>query len=152
MIYFYYGKPPLTGKLCDGLKAPTNSFFNVILACYEIFELEFKKIAHVKNIRRYLFHLLNAFILKQFPSFFLDSCSEHRDFILELFPAMSSTTLGWILVIFAAAFEFLGVIGLKKYSEEKNLLNGFYYLLGFGSAFAFLYFAFDYLHRMISVY
>ncbi len=76
--------------------------------------------------------------------------SHTLDFILELFPAMSSTTLGWILVIFAAAFEFLGVIGLKKYSEEKNLLNGFYYLLGFGSAFAFLYFAFDYLQVSIA--
>ncbi len=72
------------------------------------------------------------------------------DFVLNWFPSMSGETLGWILVILAAGFEFLGVIGLKKYSEVKNVFNGFIYLLGFGGAFAFLYFAFDYLQVSIA--
>ena len=45
------------------------------------------------------------------------------DFVLHWFPSMSGETLGWILVILAAGFEFLGVIGLKKYSEVKNVTH-----------------------------
>ena len=47
------------------------------------------------------------------------------DFVVEAVPGLSATTLGWILVILAAAFEFLGVIGLKKYSEQKTAFNGY---------------------------
>ncbi len=63
---------------------------------------------------------------------------------------MSEVAFGWTLVIFAAAFEFLGVIGLKKYSEEKTVKNGFIYLLGFFSSFAFLYFSFKYLQVSVA--
>ncbi|GGG32196.1 QacE family quaternary ammonium compound efflux SMR transporter [Lysinibacillus alkalisoli] len=72
------------------------------------------------------------------------------DFVVDAVPGLSSTTLGWILVILAAAFEFLGVIGLKKYSEHKTLFNGFIYLLGFGGAFAWLYFSFEYLQVSVA--
>lgn len=72
------------------------------------------------------------------------------DFVIETVPGLSAATLGWILVILAAAFEFLGVIGLKKYSEQKNMVNGFIYLLGFGGAFALLYFSFEYLQVSIA--
>jgi len=72
------------------------------------------------------------------------------DFVVEAVPGLSATTLGWILVILAAAFEFLGVIGLKKYSEQKTAFNGFIYLLGFGGAFALLYFSFEYLQVSIA--
>lgn len=72
------------------------------------------------------------------------------DFVVEAVPGLSATTLGWILVILAAAFEFLGVIGLKKYSEQKTVFNGFIYLLGFGGAFALLYFSFEYLQVSIA--
>lgn len=72
------------------------------------------------------------------------------DFVIETVPGLSAATLGWILVILAAAFEFLGVIGLKKYSEQKNMFNGFIYLLGFGGAFALLYFSFEYLQVSIA--
>ena len=72
------------------------------------------------------------------------------DFVVEAVPGLSATTLGWILVILAAAFEFLGVIGLKKYSEQKIAFNGFIYLLGFGGAFALLYFSFEYLQVSIA--
>ena len=37
------------------------------------------------------------------------------DFVLNWFPSMSGQTRGWILVILAAGFEFLGVISLKTY-------------------------------------
>ena len=80
----------------------------------------------------------------------MDEQQATLDFILDWFPGLSSTTLGWILVILAAGFEFLGVIGLKKYSEVKNAINGFYYLLGFGGAFALLYFSFEYLQVSIA--
>lgn len=63
---------------------------------------------------------------------------------------LSDVALGWTLVILAAGFEFIGVIGLKKYSEEKTAWNGFLYLLGFFSAFALLYFSFKYLQVSVA--
>lgn len=53
--------------------------------------------------------------------------------------------MGWILVFLAALSEFVGVIGLKKYSEKKNMKNGLLYVGGFGLAFFLLYNSFKYL-------
>ncbi|NGP45560.1 multidrug efflux SMR transporter [Bacillaceae bacterium SIJ1] len=53
--------------------------------------------------------------------------------------------MGWLFVFMAAVSEMVGVVGLKMYSQKKNILNGALYLAGFGSAFAFLYLSFNYL-------
>ncbi|ARF15014.1 MULTISPECIES: DMT family transporter [Sporosarcina] len=53
--------------------------------------------------------------------------------------------MGWILVLLAALSEFAGVIGLKKFSENKTLGNGLLYYGGFGIAFFFLYNSFKFL-------
>lgn len=51
--------------------------------------------------------------------------------------------MGWILVFFAAIFEFVGVIGLKKFSEQRNVLHSLLYVGGFTASFGFLYFSFQ---------
>ncbi|MEI3607242.1 multidrug efflux SMR transporter [Pseudogracilibacillus sp. SE30717A] len=53
--------------------------------------------------------------------------------------------MGWILVFMAAMSEFVGVIGLKKYSETKTVINTILYLGGFAASFTFLYFSFNFL-------
>ncbi|GKV64945.1 MULTISPECIES: DMT family transporter [Sporosarcina] len=53
--------------------------------------------------------------------------------------------MGWILVFLAALSELIGVIGLKKFSENKSLMMGLIYYGGFGTAFFFLYNSFKYL-------
>lgn len=53
--------------------------------------------------------------------------------------------MGWILVFLAAMSEFVGVIGLKKFSEHKTIFNSFIYIGGFATSFAFLYFSFKFL-------
>lgn len=53
--------------------------------------------------------------------------------------------MGWILVFLAALSEFAGVIGLKKFSENKTWTNGLLYYGGFGIAFFLLYNSFKYL-------
>ncbi|WP_413382141.1 DMT family transporter [Alkalihalobacillus sp. 1P02AB] len=58
--------------------------------------------------------------------------------------------MGWILVLFAAFFEVIGVIGLKRYSQKKNLLNIFLFLGGFGFSFVLLYMSFNYLQISVA--
>lgn len=58
--------------------------------------------------------------------------------------------MGWLFVFLAAIFETIGVIGLKKFSTTKNLLNALTLILGFGGAFYFLYASFDYLQVSIA--
>ncbi|WP_301109051.1 multidrug efflux SMR transporter [Sporosarcina sp.] len=53
--------------------------------------------------------------------------------------------MGWLLVFLAALSEFVGVIGLKKFSENKSLAMGLMYYSGFGIAFFFLYNSFKFL-------
>ncbi|MFD1205769.1 MULTISPECIES: SMR family transporter [Sporosarcina] len=53
--------------------------------------------------------------------------------------------MGWLYVIAASISEFIGVIGLNQYSEKKTLWHALLYGGGFGGAFAFLYFSFNYL-------
>ena len=53
--------------------------------------------------------------------------------------------MGWLFVTLAAISEFVGVIYLKKYSEKKSLSRGLLYMAGFGAAFLFLYYSFNYL-------
>lgn len=58
--------------------------------------------------------------------------------------------MGWLFVILAAILETIGVIGLKKFSTTKNLINASILVAGFGSAFYFLYASFDYLQVSIA--
>ncbi|MCA1027996.1 DMT family transporter [Cytobacillus kochii] len=58
--------------------------------------------------------------------------------------------MGWILVILAAISEITGVIGLKKYSEQKTIRNAVIYMGGFGISFALLYASFQYLQVSIA--
>lgn len=53
--------------------------------------------------------------------------------------------MGWILVFMAAAMEFVGVIGLKMFSEKRTLTSSLLYGGGFAISFAFLYFSFQFL-------
>lgn len=53
--------------------------------------------------------------------------------------------MGWLFVSLAALSEFVGVIGLKKYSSKKNFLNTLMFVGGFATAFLFLYQSFKYL-------
>lgn len=53
--------------------------------------------------------------------------------------------MGWLFVALAAIFEFVGVVGLNKYSKIKTVPSGLIYLGGFGLSFVFLYASFQYL-------
>lgn len=53
--------------------------------------------------------------------------------------------MGWFLVALAAVSEFIAVIGLKKYSLKKSILNLVMYAGGFLLALVFLYSSFKYL-------
>lgn len=58
--------------------------------------------------------------------------------------------MGWIFVCIAAISEIIGVMGLKKYSQNKTLGNGALYLGGFGVSFYFLYKSFEFLQVSIA--
>ena len=51
---------------------------------------------------------------------------------------------GVVFCIVAAISEFVGVVGLKKYSERKPFINSILFVGGFGAAFVFLYISFNY--------
>ncbi|MED4953718.1 SMR family transporter [Paenibacillus sp. FSL R5-0527] len=58
--------------------------------------------------------------------------------------------MGWLFVLIAALFELTGVIGLKKFSQRKSMLNLLMFFGGFGGSFAFLYASFNYLQVSIA--
>lgn len=58
--------------------------------------------------------------------------------------------MGWLLVVLAGASEIIGAVGLKLYSQQKTIRNGFIYLGGFGASFGFLYSSFHYLQVSIA--
>lgn len=58
--------------------------------------------------------------------------------------------MGWLFVVIAAFMETIGVVGLKKYSQEKTIFNAVTFLGGFGLAFTFLYASFNYLQVSIA--
>lgn len=43
--------------------------------------------------------------------------------------------MGWLFVLIAALFELTGVIGLKKFSQRKSMLNLLMFFGGFGGSF-----------------
>lgn len=58
--------------------------------------------------------------------------------------------MGWFFVFLASIFELVGVIGLKKFSQHKSLINMVVFFGGFGTSFAFLYTSFNYLQLSIA--
>ncbi|WP_134024990.1 SMR family transporter [Lysinibacillus sp. YR326] len=58
--------------------------------------------------------------------------------------------MGWLLVLLAAFSEIVGVVGLRYYSQEKNIRNLLIYLGGFGLSFVLLYASFNYLQLSIA--
>lgn len=58
--------------------------------------------------------------------------------------------MGWLYVALATVSEIVGVVGLKKYSQKKNVKNGLIYSGGFGASFAFLYLSFQYLQVSVA--
>lgn len=53
--------------------------------------------------------------------------------------------MGWIFVFLAAIAELIGVVGLKKFSDHKAVMNFIVYIGGFAASFAFLYYSFKFL-------
>ncbi|MGM8212431.1 DMT family transporter [Virgibacillus sp. W0430] len=53
--------------------------------------------------------------------------------------------MGWLFVALASACEMVGVLGLRLYSTDRNLRNGFIYFGGIAVSFAFIYMSFSYL-------
>ena len=58
--------------------------------------------------------------------------------------------MGWLLVLLAAISEIIGVIGLRFYSQKKNIRNLLIYIGGFGMSFVLLYASFNYLQLSIA--
>lgn len=58
--------------------------------------------------------------------------------------------MGWLLVFIAAACEMIGVVGLKKFSQQRTLNNGAVFIGGFGSSLALLYASFTYLQVSVA--
>lgn len=58
--------------------------------------------------------------------------------------------MGWLLVIAAALMETLGVVGLKRYSLEKNVANALLFFGGFGASFVLLYQSFRYIQLSVA--
>ncbi|WP_019243564.1 MULTISPECIES: DMT family transporter [Bacillus] len=58
--------------------------------------------------------------------------------------------MGWLFVFLAACAEVIGVVGLKKYSQTKNVGNTILYIGGFGASFILLYTSFNYLQVSIA--
>lgn len=58
--------------------------------------------------------------------------------------------MGWIFVFLAAAFEIVGVIFLRLYSQKKTVPNLIGYVAGFAVSFAFLYLSMNYLQLSIA--
>lgn len=58
--------------------------------------------------------------------------------------------MGWFLVVAAALMETLGVIGLKRYSLQKNAFNAALFFGGFGASFVLLYQSFRYIQLSVA--
>ena len=58
--------------------------------------------------------------------------------------------MGWVFVILAAMSEIVGVVGLKLFSQKKNMRTGSLFAGGFALSFAFLYQAFGYLQLSVA--
>ena len=54
--------------------------------------------------------------------------------------------MGWLLVFTAAAFEILGVVGLKQFSQSKAFKFAALFTAGFAASFATLYLSFKYIN------
>jgi paired small multidrug resistance pump len=58
--------------------------------------------------------------------------------------------MGWLFVLLAAASEVTGAVGLKVYSQQKNIRNGVLYIGGFGVSLVLLYVSFQFLQLSIA--
>ncbi|SDC81355.1 paired small multidrug resistance pump [Terribacillus halophilus] len=58
--------------------------------------------------------------------------------------------MGWLFVLIASCFEMVGVIGLKKFSSNKNVWNAAIYFGGFICSFILLYQSFHYLQLSVA--
>ena len=58
--------------------------------------------------------------------------------------------MGWIYILVASTVEVIGVIGLKLFSQQKNLFNLLLFCSGFVLSYLFLYFALNYLDMSIA--
>src|SRR5699024_6326402 len=54
--------------------------------------------------------------------------------------------MGWLFVFLAASSELVGVVGLKRFSEQKTVMMGLLYGLGIEVYFLFLYYYFLFLY------
>ena len=58
--------------------------------------------------------------------------------------------MGWIYILVASTVEVIGVIGLKLFSQQKNLFSLLLFISGFALSYLFLYFSLNYLDMSIA--
>ncbi len=58
--------------------------------------------------------------------------------------------MGWIYILIASTVEVIGVVGLKLFSQQKNLFSLLLFISGFALSYLFLYFALNYLDMSIA--
>lgn len=58
--------------------------------------------------------------------------------------------MGWLFVLLASCLEVVGVVGLKKFSMEKNVWNTVLFLGGFTLSFTLLYTSFNYIQMSVA--
>lgn len=58
--------------------------------------------------------------------------------------------MGWIILLFAAIMEVVGVMGLKLFSMKKSSLNLLIFVGGFTASYILLYLSLEYLNMSIA--
>lgn len=58
--------------------------------------------------------------------------------------------MNWLILLFAACMEIVGVIGLKLFSIKKSVLHFIIFIGGFTLSYAFLYKSLEFLNMSIA--
>ncbi|KAL7296473.1 hypothetical protein TKK_0010478 [Trichogramma kaykai] len=86
-LLFFKAYPSVQSDVFGSLNVPSDLLFNVILACYEVFDRAFQENARIKNISAFFYALVRDEVIKKFPTFWVhdDLHHEHQKCILESF-------------------------------------------------------------------
>ena len=73
-------------KELGNLKVPCDTYYSIIIKCYDVFEKQFKLHYTEKNIGLMLTKYIENEILTEFNDFWLiEECLNHREYIIKLF-------------------------------------------------------------------